>query len=418
MTDSVRKQLGEAAARFGTPAYVYFVDAIAQRIADTRAAFDNRFAISYAVKANPNVALLTRMLSHVDTLDVSSIGEVDRALSAGCPAERLTFSGPVKREADMARAVELGVGEMVCESPWELERLNELAAAAGITLPVFVRINPKRAPRGFGGSMAGRASQFGIDEEDLSPVLDRFAHWPSLKLDGLHIYSGTNCLKPDAIAENFAIFIELFTRFSESHNLRPRKLIFGSGFGVPYHEGEQPLDLAATAGLVNPLIDEFKSRAPFTDAECVLEMGRYLVGPFGYLLTRVINAKRSRGVEIRMCDAGFNCHLSACGMMGSVIRRNWRFLKVTGDNNTGDTQRVDLTGPLCTTIDTLAQNVDLPPLERGDVLAVQSSGAYGLTASPTGFISHAPPREILVEGEDNDSQLIDVTESVTPISIR
>ena len=134
------------------------------------------------------------------------------------------------------------------------------------------------------------------------------------------------------------------------------------------------------------------------------------------VLTRVVNVKESRGTRIAVCDAGFNNHLAACGMMGAVIRRNWPISKVTGS---ADQELVEhtLAGPLCTSIDTLGTKVLLPRLQRGDVLAIGSSGAYGLSASPTRFISHPEPREWLVDATQPGG-LVDVTEvsRVAPFS--
>ena len=134
----------------------------------------------------------------------------------------------------------------------------------------------------------------------------------------------------------------------------------------------------------------------FAQARCNLEMGRWLTGLAGWLLTGVISGKRSRGSEIRACDAAFNAHLAACGMMGSVIRRNWVFANLT--NPEGASGIWTLAGPLCTTIDRLALDVELPEVRPGDILSIAASGAYGLTASPTRFISHPEPREAVIEG--------------------
>src|SRR6185437_15285837 len=114
-----------------------------------------------------------------------------------------------------------------------------------------------------------------------------------------------------------------------------------------------------------------------------LEMGRWLVGPSGWLLTSVIAEKNSRRVHFRLCDAGFNNHLAACGMMGTVIRRNWRLHNLS--NPQGPPHAYTLAGPLCTSIDLLASDLTLPELRVGDVVAVENSGAYGLGASPTRF---------------------------------
>ena len=379
------QQLAAIAAQAGTPCYVYDVDFIRGRFATLDRLFGRNFGVSFAVKSNPNTELLRRILPHVVTFDVSSYKEVERAIDAGCPSDRITFSGPAKRVVEVQGAVEARIGELVLESLSEAKIADAAAAALGVTQNVLIRINPARAPRHFGVNMAGKASQFGIDEEELDAAIDVVKGLPNLNLIGFHIYSGTNSLNPEAIAENFGIFIDLFRHASAYAGIAPEKLIFGSGFGVPYTEADKPLDVEALAALVMPMVDALKADPRFAHAACVLEMGRWLVGPGGWLLTGVITEKASRGVAIRLCDAGFNNHLAACGMMGTVIRRNWRFRNVT--NPDGAPGKYHLVGPLCTTIDVLASDITLPEVRVGDVLAIENSGAYGFTASPTRFIS-------------------------------
>lgn len=412
----VRAIMLDAARRYGTPSYIYFVDRMRKRFDTVRKAFGGRFEISYAVKSNPNAELMRRISDKIVTFDCSSIGEVERALAIGHPASRLTFSGPAKRVAELRRAIEVGAGEIVCESESEIEDLDRLAGEAGKSLPFFIRINPTRAPKYFGVNMAGKPSQFGIDEEELAETIAHLDRWKNIRLEGFHIYSGTNCLNAEAIADNFDIFIELFTRFSKLSDLEPRKLIFGSGFGIPYHLDQQPLDLAETAERINPKIDAMRENPRLAKAQCVLEMGRYLVGPEGYLLTSVVREKTSRGTEVRLCDAGFNNHLAACGMMGTVIRRNWPIWKI---NTRGDEpeNEYQLVGPLCTTIDQIATRIVQPRLSRGDLLAIGCSGAYGLTASPSRFISHPEPREVMVVESGEGPTLLDVTDSSEPVRV-
>ncbi len=398
-------RLSRAAGHVGTPAYVYDMDAIDARFNELKRLFGRHFGVSYAVKANPNVALMQRIRRHVATFDVSSWREAERALAAGMAAPGITFSGPVKRPAELANAIDAGIGELVLESLAEAEAAGALAAARHRRQPVLIRINPATATSHFGVNMAGKASQFGIDEEVLDAAIARVQALAHLDLVGFHIYSGTNSLNAAAIVANFALFIRLFRHAAAVAAIRPRKLVFGSGFGVPYAEGETSLDVEAVAAGVMPLLDDLKADPAFAEAECVLEMGRWLVGPAGWLLTGVVTAKTSRGVEIRGCDAGFNNHLAACGMMGTVIRRNWNFTNIS--NESAAIATYTLVGPLCTTIDILATSIALPEVRVGDVLAIASSGAYGLTASPTRFISHPEPAEVLLDGE----AVIDVTES-------
>lgn len=389
------EKLLEAARIWGTPLYVYDLDAVRARVDLLGHLFGSRFGVSYAIKANPNAALLRALQPRIATFDASSFLEVRRGIAAGMPAERISFSGPAKRPEEIEGAIDAGVGELVIESPDEARLASAHAAATGRRQPCLVRINPLKVPRKFGASMGGTASQFGVDEEDIAEVLPAIRDLPGLNLIGFHIYSGTNCLDAAAVAENFGIFAEIFVRAQAISGIEPSRLIFGSGFGVRYLPEEPVLDHAALPGLINPVVDTLLARPEMRRATCTLELGRWLVGPCGWLLTKVIGRKSSRGTEIRACDAGFNNHLAACGMMGSVFRRNWIYRNLS--NPTGTTQRYMLVGPLCTTIDRLAVDLELPKTSVGDVIAIETSGAYGLTASPTRFISHPEPREAVLE---------------------
>ena len=400
----MKQTLLKAAQKFGTPAYVYDLDAIRARLILLNGLFGDRFGTSYAIKANPNPALLSAIQPQLSTFDASSLAEVHRALSAGMPAGRITFSGPAKRLPEITGAIDLGIGELVLETLHEARQTSAYASSKGISQTVLVRINPLDVPRKFGASMAGTSSQFGIDEEDLETALPEIQSLPGLDLVGFHIYSGTNCLDAAAIAENFGIFAGIFRKAQAITGIPPKRLVFGSGFGLPYLPGEPELDHAALPTLINPIMDELLAEEPFKNAACNLELGRWLVGPFGWLLTSVVSDKHSRGKTIAMCDAGFNNHLAACGMMGSVLRRNWIFDNLSNPN--GTVAPYTLVGPLCTSIDRLALDVELPTVRIGDVLSIASSGAYGLTASPTQFISHPYPREIVLR----DGELSEATE--------
>jgi diaminopimelate decarboxylase len=396
MTDrgAIDAWLARAAAEIGTPAYVYFTDAIEARIARLQAAFGGRFALSFAAKSNPNPALLAWLGQRIPCLDVSSIGELRTAVGAGWSPVRASFTGPGKRDAELSEAIRSGIGELVIESPREAEAAAATAAGLGRVQDVLVRIAPARVPKGFGDQMAGRPSAFGIDIEDVGRDLPRILAQRHLRVVGLHIYSGTQCLKPDALCENYRTFIDIFVQISGRYGLRPSRLVFGSGLGIPYHDADAALDLEAVAAGIAPDLDALRARPEFRDTQLVLELGRYLVGEAGYFLTRVVSVKESRGARIAICDGGMNDHLPASGHFGMVIHRNYPMHKVGGD---GPAERVDIVGPLCTSIDRLASGALLPRLEEGDLLAVHSSGAYGLTASPVHFISHPAPFEVLVD---------------------
>ncbi|MDX3899194.1 MAG: type III PLP-dependent enzyme [Sphingobium sp.] len=406
--------LGQAAKRFGTPSFIYFADRIARRIEELRDAFAGRFALSYAVKSNPNPALLTWLNGRVDLLDVSSIGEFHLAVAAGWNPVLISFTGPAKRDFELRDAIHGRVGLLVIESLREARLANAIARSADCVQRVLVRIAPDSVPKGFGDQMAGRPSPFGIDLDDAPEALDAIMAMPNLNLAGLHIYSGTQCLKPEAIVENYRGFLRIFAALCDAHGVSPDKLILGSGLGVAYHDQDIPLSLRDVAQGILPDIDQFRAQPRFADTQLALELGRYLVAEAGFFLTQVVSIKTSRGVRIAICDGGMNNHLPASGHFGMVIRRNYSMHRVGGG---AELEKVDLSGPLCTSIDRLGSGVELARLEEGDVVAIHQSGAYGLTASPIHFISHAPPAELMViDGEIRDvSRFFPDTQPTQPV---
>lgn len=397
MTDAaIDPWLRQAADQHGTPCFVYFTAPIEARVTALNQVFGGRFDLSFAVKANPNPAMLAWLEPRIPLLDISSIGEMRLALRSGWDASRLSFTGPAKRDGELAEAIAAGIGELVVESLREAIAANAIARSMGRRQDILIRITPDAVPRGFGDQMAGRPSPFGIDVEQAAEDLPPILALPHLRVRGFHIYSGTQCLRADAVVENYLNFIALFRHLAEAHGLAPDKLVFGSGLGIPYHEGDMPIDLSAVAAGITPAIDRLRADPRFARARLALELGRYLVGEAGYFVTRVVSTKQSRGTRIALCDGGMNNHLPASGLFGMVIRRAYKMHKVGG----GDAfEKVDVTGPLCTSIDRLAGGIELPHLDPGDLIAVHNSGAYGLTASPMHFISHQPPAEVMVDAD-------------------
>lgn len=404
-----RETLVAAVEQYGTPLYVYSWPEIRARAQAVRDAFSGHFEISYAVKANPNPTLLRKMLGFVRHLDVSSLGELQSARDIGWPPQAITFTGPGKTRDELQAAVQMGIGAVIAESSAEAALINELSAIEGRRQRILLRIAPKSLPPGFGVHMAGRPTQFGVDEEIADDVVAQVRALDHVELAGFHIYAGTQCLKPDSICENYRNCGEIFARLASAHDLHPSLLVFGSSLGIPYHEGDRALDLEEIGRRTAPALSELKSNARFREAELLLEMGRYLVGEAGYYLTRVIRRKSSRGAEIAIMDGGLHHNLAACGHLGSVIHRNYRFFPIDPLAVDGAESPYELVGPLCTSIDTLGHGVQLPSLKEGDVLAMRCAGAYGLTASPVYFISHPLPREVLFEGSDAAPAFIDAS---------
>lgn len=414
-TAAFEAALPAIAEEYGTPCFAYSLDAIGLRIRAVRETLPRPFELSYAVKSNPNPALLRFLAGgteRVEGLDVSSVGELARGLDSGWEPDAIGFTGPAKRDADLRRAVETGV-PVVLESLAEARALARIAAEYGRRHDVLVRFAPIRIPPGFGVQLAGRPTQFGIDEEEIGATLPAVLALDALQVLGFHVYSATQGLDATAVAENLTIQAELFRRVADAHGLAPRRLVFGAAFGIPYHAGDRPLDLARVSAAFTGPFEALRRDARCAEARLVLETGRYLVGEAGVYLTRVVRVKRSRGQRIAICDGGMNHHAAAAGNLGSVLHRNFPLARAGGRGDR-PVHRYDVVGPLCTTIDRLGHGVELPELDEGDVIIVRSSGAYGLTASPVHFIGHAVPREVFVRTDGGRVSTEDATWLTAP----
>lgn len=394
-------------AAIPTPFYIYDFNVLDRRIASLLGRFSGLFEPSYAIKSNPNRAVIRRVMSQLSHIDASSAHEVERALSVGVKPAQISWSGPGKRQSELEVLTKLGL-TIVVEAEDEIELLSEVVAGQGGLQKVVLRINPDNVPKGFGASMSGKPSQFGIDEPAIGAAIDRIRSSSSLRLTGFHAYTGSMCMTPEPIAENIANLCDIFRKTTSMAGIVPESLIFGAGFGIPLHAGQEALDIDAVHALVLPHITSLAADPALQGARRLLEVGRWISGPCGALVTSVLSAKTSRDLPIAVCDAGFNNHLAACGMMGSVFQKNYPIHPVLLDDQ-AERPVIEqmLAGPLCTSIDQLARRIDLPLLRRGDVIAVMMSGAYGLTASPTRFISHPEPGEYAM----SNGEVVDISES-------
>ena len=384
--------LTRLAQRVGrTPFYAYDRGAISARVADLRRRLPEGIHLHYAVKANPMPAVVQHLAPLVDGLDVASGAELRVALDTGTSPSVISFAGPGKSDTELAQAVAAGI-VVNLESERELERIAALGGGIGARPRVAVRVNPDFELKSSGMKMGGGPKQFGIDAERVPAML---AHIDRLGLDfqGFHIFSGSQNLRADAIQEAQRNTIELALRLAEHAPAPVRTLNIGGGFGIPYFPGEQALDVAALGASLAQLLPPVRQRLP--EAQVVIELGRYLVGEAGVYVCRVVDRKISRGQVFLVTDGGLHHHLSASGNFGQVIRKNYPV--VVGNKVVGSEREVaSVVGPLCTPLDLLADNMEMAKADVGDLVVVFQSGAYGLTASPTAFLSHPAPTEVLV----------------------
>lgn len=374
-----------------TPVYVYSKSYMSARVARLRELFPRELHLHYAIKANPMPAVVRHMAGLVDGLDVASAAEMRVALEAGMQPERISFAGPGKRVEELERAVAAGIVLNV-ESELEVSRLAEIARRSAVRPRIAVRVNPDFELKTSGMKMSGGPKQFGIDAERVPELLRSLGSLP-LQFHGFHIFSGSQNLRADAIIEAQQKSAELALRLAADAPAPVRLLNIGGGFGIPYFPGEQPLELGPIARHLASLVPAIRSQLP--GVEVVVELGRYLVGESGLYVCRVIDRKISRGRVFLVTDGGLHHHLAASGNFGQVIRKNYPVLVA---NKVRGAQRevATVVGPLCTPLDLLADQMEMARAEPGDLVAVFQSGAYGLTASPLGFLSHPPPAEVLL----------------------
>jgi diaminopimelate decarboxylase len=384
--------LTELARRVGrTPFYAYDRGAITRRVELLREHLPAEVHLHYAIKANPMPDVVRHLAGLTDGLDVASAGEMRVALAAGMNPAAISFAGPGKTDAELAEALAAGI-VVNLESEREMERLAALGRNRGARTRVAVRVNPDFELKSSGMKMGGGPKQFGVDAERVPAMLGRIGQL-GLDFQGFHIFSGSQNLRADAIKEAQQKTIELALKLAEHVPSPVRVLNIGGGFGIPYFPGERPLDIAAVGAGLAGLLDKMGQR--LAQARIVIELGRYIIGEAGLYVCRVIDRKVSRGHVFLITDGGLHHHLAASGNFGQVIRKNYPV--VVGNRVRGAAREVaSVVGPLCTPLDLLADSMDLAQAEVGDLIAVYQSGAYGLTASPTAFLSHPAPAEILV----------------------
>jgi diaminopimelate decarboxylase len=379
----------------GTPFFAYDRSKITERVGDLRRLLPREIDLSYAIKANPMPAVVQHLRALVDGFDVASAGELLTALDSGMPADRISFAGPGKRPAELTQAVAAGV-TVEMESETELHRLIGIGDQVGIRPRVAVRVNPDFQVKGSGMRMGGGPQQFGVDSERVPALLKELAV-ADVDFLGFHIFAGSQNLRADVLSETQRRTVELALALAEDSTLPVRNLNLGGGFGIPYGEKDAPLELVTIGTNLAELLDQHvRPRLP--GARVNIELGRFLVGEAGIYVTRVVDRKQSRGRPFLVVDGGLHHQLAASGNFGQVIRRNYPVAigNRMGVGSDADVETTNIVGVLCTPLDLLADGVELPVAEIGDLVVVFQAGAYGLTASPTAFLSHPFPTEVLV----------------------
>lgn len=384
--------------REGTPFYLYDLEVLRRNYSALRWALPETVEILYSMKANPHLAVLRELRDLGSGLDVGSGQEIDVALGAGFQPSQISFVGPGKSAADLAKAIGKNIFCIVAESLQEIELIDVLASRMNAKARVCIRVNPKRYVDNSGVEVRGRACQFGLDEEQLDAARSLIRERRFIHLIGLHFYIGSQFFQARNLIDNFSVFLDVAGAFQARLDYPLEVINLGGGFGLPYFENQVPLHLGELKEKFGILARSLPDRK-LGGAKLFVESGRLLVGSCGLFVTQVLYRKESRGRIYLCCDGGFSHHLAATGI-DQVVRGNFPIsvLKASGARGRTGGETVTIIGPSCYSRDVVAESADLAfPAEAGDLICVGNSGAYGLTFSPLDFLSPVSPGEFFVD---------------------
>ena len=369
------------AERFGTPLYVYDLGVVRARAQALQAALPYRpLQLLYAIKANPCPPVARVLLALDFGIDAVSPGEVALARRLGCPPERILYTENNATDEDLTAAIAAGV-LVNCGSLDRLRRLGELGATEAA-----VRINPDVGDSEHAHTLtAGPLTKFGIHHSQMDAVRAIEAE-TGIHVVGAHMHIGSNVLDAGAYVAAMAVILDAARQLEHL-----RFIDFGGGLGVPYHQDQQPLDLAQVGRRADDLMRAFCADYG-RELELRLEPGRYLVAEAGRLLTRVTGLKTNPDGRCFVgTDTGFNHLIRPC-MYGS------HHPIANLSNPGGEPRTVDVVGNICESGDIFARDRELPEPRSGDLLAIGFAGAYGMSMASS-YCLRPPPAEVVVDGD-------------------
>jgi diaminopimelate decarboxylase len=387
--------LSDVAKKFGTPCYIYSYAALENNIKSYIDGVANtQCRICYAVKANSNIAILNIFAKKNIGFDIVSVGELERVLIAKGDPKKIIFSGVGKREDEISRAIQMGVGCFDVESESELERLNQIAMKKNTIVNVALRINPNIDANTHPYISTGlHENKFGIYFSDILKVCDKIRDMPHIKLCGLAFHIGSQLMKLQPILEAIDCLLDLSSQLLKL-GVQLTYLNFGGGLGVSYQ--------AETPPSISTYLAAIKKKIENCSLEIIIEPGRSLVANTAILLTEVEYLKHTPHKNFAIVDAGMN------DLIRPALYDAYHDIKPIINRNELDPVTYDVVGPICETADFIGQNRKLSLLS-GDLLAVMTVGAYGFCMS-SNYNSRPRLPEILIN--KNEIHLIRERESI------
>ena len=381
-------QLATIAHAVGTPVYVYDAVLIRERYAALSAALTRRFPahVHYAVKANSNLAILALLQRLGAGADIVSGGELFRVRAAGFAPDAVVFSGVGKTDEEIRDALAAGIGMINVESEAEAERVAALAAAAACTARIGIRVNPDVLAETHPYTQTGaKGMKFGVPLDRVGVLARRVADHPHTTLVCIGMHLGSQIIAGAPYRAGAERLASLVASLRADGITTLEAVDVGGGLGIAYHAGAAVLEPEDFAEAVAPLHDA-------TGLPILVEPGRYLVGPAGVLLARVLVRKQAGGRDFAIADAGMN------DLLRPSLYQAIHPIRVVGTAAGGGPEELDVVGPICETGDFLGLRRELAGATAGALLAIEAAGAYGFSMSSQ-YNSRRRPAEVLVDGD-------------------
>lgn len=379
--------LDDMAKTYGTPCYIYCASTIRDSVTRLRDALAGTLSkpplITFATKANSNLAVLHLMSGMGLGADIVSGGEMQRALLAGMAPDKIVFSGVSKSKGEITSALKHKILQINVESRPELERIAAIAKEMDVIAPVSFRYNPDVDALTHAKITTGKnENKFGLSQNEAETLYRIAASHPNLRPRGFSVHIGSQLTDLTPYRQAYKKLADLASKMMDK-GLPVESLDLGGGLGITYRN-ETPPDLDSYARIIKEIVEPLGT-------ELVLEPGRYLTGEAGILLTEVSYIKESEGRKFLIIDAGMN------DLLRPALYDAWHDIRPIDVREGRPTYHYDIVGPICETGDTFAFQREMPELKAGDLVAIMTAGAYGFVMA-SNYNTRPRPPEVLVEG--------------------
>jgi diaminopimelate decarboxylase len=378
-----KRALADIAREFSTPCYVYSKDALTQAFTNFSAGFaDCQHLVCFAVKANPNLAILNLFARLGAGFDIVSGGELARVLAAGGDPKKVVFSGVGKTEVEMKAALNAGIFCFNVESASELKRLNQVALSMGKVAPVSLRVNPNVDAKTHPYISTGlKNNKFGVAYEEALGIYEQASSMPGIAIHGVDCHIGSQITELSPFLDAFDRVLALVDALA-ARGIAVQHIDAGGGIGIAY-QGETPPEFSVYAAAM-------RAKIAGRDIKLVFEPGRALVGNAGVLLTKVEYLKHTEAKNFAIVDAAMN------DLMRPALYDAYHDIQAVSPRE-GEATNYEIVGPVCETGDFLGHDRRLT-LQEGDVLAIMSAGAYGMSMA-SNYNTRGRAAEVMVDGD-------------------